>query len=99
MAGNDGRGFFHLGAAAGVFAAGDGVLDHGVGNDERDIGRNGRELEAEVAAVEQQGMIFGAVGGDELVHDAAIGADEFVFGALAETGEHGPRIARRRAAR
>ena len=34
-----------------------------------------------------------AVDGDELVHDAAIGADELVFGALAETGEHRAGVA------
>jgi hypothetical protein len=36
MAGEDAAGFFDLGAAFGVFAAGDGVFDHGVGDDKGD---------------------------------------------------------------
>lgn len=30
-----------------------------------------------------------AVSGNELIHDAAAGADEFIFGALADDGELG----------
>jgi len=46
-----------------------------------------RATVAQVAAVEEQGVVFFTVGGDELIHDAAVGADELVFGALAEAGE------------
>ena len=38
-------------------------------------------------------MVFLAIGGDELVHDAAIGAYKFVFGALAKARQHWSRIA------
>ena len=90
MGGEDAAGFFDLGAAGGVAVSGDRVLDHGVGDDQRDVGRDGREAEAEIAAIEQQRVILCAVGGDELIHDAAVGADELIFCALAEPGQPGP---------
>jgi hypothetical protein len=79
MGGQDAAGFFDGGTTAGVTGAGDGVLDHGVGDDQGYVFGDGGELVAEVAAVEEQSVIGFAIGGDELVHDAAIGADELVF--------------------
>ena len=93
MAVDDGAGSLGLATAGGVIAPGDGVLDHGVGDDQGDVGGDRSQLEAEVAAIQQQGVVFLSVGGDELVHDAAVGADELVFDALAEAGEHGAGIA------
>ena len=92
VAGNHGAGGLDLCAAGGVFAANDGVFHHGVGDDEGHVLRNGREGEAQVAAIEQKRVVFGSVCGDELVHDAATGADKLVFSPLAETGQDGSRI-------
>ena len=85
VAGNDGTGGLGFTAAGGIVAAGDGVLDHGVGDDQGDVGWDGGEAEAEVAAVEEEGVILFAVGGDELIHDAAVGAHELVLDTLAES--------------
>jgi hypothetical protein len=41
MRGQDAAGFLDLGAAGGVAVAGDGVLDHGVGDDQGDVGGMG----------------------------------------------------------
>ena len=49
-------------------------------------GGDGRELEAQIAAIEQQGVILLAVRGDELVHDSAVGAHELVLHPLAQAG-------------
>jgi hypothetical protein len=35
------------------------VLDHGVGNHQRHVGGNRRQLEAQVAAIQQQRVILG----------------------------------------
>ena len=43
VAGDDGAGGLGFAAAGGIVAAGDGVLDHGVGDDQGDVGGNGRE--------------------------------------------------------
>ncbi len=85
---DDGAGGFGLATAGGIVAPGNGVLDHGVGDDQRDVGGNGGQLEAQVAAIEEQGVVLLAVGGDELVHDAAIGAHKLVLDTLAEASEH-----------
>jgi hypothetical protein len=93
MAVDDRTGGFGFGASRLVVAPGDGMFDHGVGNHESDVGWNWRELEAQVAAIEEEGVVCFAVGGDELVHDAAVGTDKVVFGALAEAGQHRTWIA------
>ena len=54
--------------------------------------RESARAEAQVAAIEQQRVILLAVGGDELVHDAAVCADKLVFGALAKPGQHRARV-------
>ena len=79
---------FHLGAAGVVAAAvGEGVLDHGVADDDADVGRDGREGVGEEAGVDHDGVVLLAAADDELVHDADVGADEGVLGALAEEGD------------
>ena len=91
MRGKDAAGLFHFGAAGAVFSTSNGVLDHGVGDDQGHGVRNGGEAIAEVAAVEQERVAGRAVGGDELVHDAAVCADKLIFRALAEAGQEGAR--------
>ena len=93
VARDDGAGSLHLAAAGRIIAPGNRVLDHGVGNHQRDVGGNRSQFEAQIAAIQQQGVIFPAVGGDELVHDAATGAYKLVFGPLAKPRQRGPRIA------
>ena len=53
----------------------------------------GASLKAQIAAIQQQGVVFFAVGGDELVHDAATGADKLVLRPLAEPRQHRARVA------
>src|ERR1039458_10359247 len=83
----DGGAFFDLGAAGVVLAAGDGVLDHGVADDDADVGWDGREGVFEGAAVDHDGVVLCSAAGDELVHDANVGSDEGVLGAAAEDSD------------
>ena len=73
------RALFNLRAAIVVFSPGNGVLDHGVADDDADGPRNGREGVLQPAAVDHDGVVLLAETADELVHDAAVGADEAMF--------------------
>src|SRR5690242_9157708 len=84
MAAQNRGSLFHFCTAVAIFATGDGVLHHGIGDDQANVVGNGGEAELERAAVEQQSVVFGAVRSDELVHDAAGTANVNVLGALAE---------------
>ena len=72
-------------AAGGIFTAGQFVFDvrvHDEHGDRRIVHRHQFRLAR--AAIEQEQMIFAAHDGNELVHDAAGHAGEFMFGLLAE---------------
>jgi hypothetical protein len=85
----DAQAGFHFGAAGVVSAVSfcEGVLDHGVADDDANLGRDGREGVFERAAIDHDGVVLRAAAGDELVHDADIGTDEDVLRALAEQGD------------
>ncbi len=51
--------------------------------------RNGREGVLQPAAVDHDGVVLLAEAGDELVHDADVGADEGILCVLAEQGDLG----------
>ena len=63
------------------------MFDHGVAHDQPDICWERDGLVSEGAAVEKNCVIELAEAGDELVHDADVSADEFIFCALAEFGD------------
>ena len=87
----DVRSSFNLRAAAVVLAFGYRVPHHGVADDDAYVRRDGGELELQPAAVDHDGVVLLSAATDELVHDAAVGADEGVFRALAEQGDLGRR--------
>jgi len=87
--GEAGGGFVAFGPAAVVLTRRDSVANHGIGNDHADVRGQPEEAEGKVAAIEKQGVAGAPVAGDELVHDAAAGADELVLGLLADEGEGG----------
>ena len=72
-----------------VFAANQGTTEVGVDDHHRDIFRHRHRTRAQRAAVEQHGVIFPAQRGDQLVHDAAVTADELVFRFLTIYGNGG----------
>src|SRR6185437_1142115 len=74
----------------GVGAGGKLVVDHGVDDDDAQLGGvEGDELFGEVAAVEEHGVAgFGADDG-RLVHDAAGDQRVFMLGLLADEGQAG----------
>ncbi len=73
--------------AAGVVLAVHQTATHvGVDDQHCQIRRHGDETGLQRAAVEQQGMIGFAAGGDHLIHDAAVAADELVLRLLAVEG-------------
>ncbi len=61
----------------------------GVDDQHRQIRRHGDEAGLQRAAVEQQGVVSFAAGGDHLIHDAAVAADELVLRLLAVEGDLG----------
>jgi len=68
------------------------AFDAGIADDDRIIPQPERDLgESEGRAVEQKGVVGLSVGDDELIHDAAIDADIFVFDLFAQDGEIGAR--------
>ncbi len=91
LADEDGLAFFGLAAAHAIFAGGDGVLDHGVADDDLGVGEgafiHGEMFVGEGAGVEEEGVAGFGGGDDELVHDAAGGVDVVVLGAAGEDGD------------
>ncbi len=76
-------GGFALVAAGFVFAAGEGVLDVGIADDDAEVGIVERDLPGGVVAAVNKECVSGlAHGGNELVHDAAGDAGIVVFGPL-----------------
>ena len=66
-----------------VFARGMLVMDHGVADHQPRLRVDRHQPPLKAAAIDQKRVAGRAVAGDELVHDAAAHADEFVLGALA----------------
>ncbi len=71
-------------SAAVVFSRSQFVSYHAVAYHQPEIMRQRQQLIFKGAAIEHQRMPSGAVNGDELVHDPAACADEFVFRLLAK---------------
>ena len=79
------RGRFTLFAARGIFAAGQLVFHVGVDDEHGDGGIGHRhQFRLPRTAIEEQDAVFLAQDGNELVHDAARHAGEFVLGLLAQ---------------
>lgn len=79
--------FLALGAADIVFTTGESVFHAGVADHQaKSIGK-GDVGGVEGSAVEEEGMTGSGMGGDELVHDAALGTGEMVLGPLTGQGE------------
>jgi hypothetical protein len=79
--------FLALGAADIVFATGESVFHAGVTDHQAKGLGKGHVGVVEGSAVEEDGLSGVGMGGDELVHDAALGTGEMVFGPLAGAGE------------
>ena len=77
------RAGFTLFAASVVFAADQSALKVTVNNHHRDAFRHRDRFGPQGAAVDQQRVIFFTERGDQLVHNAAVAADELVFRFLA----------------
>ncbi len=82
-------GRFTLLATSVVFAVHQTAAHIGVDDQHCQIRRHGDEAGLQRAAVEQQGMIGFAAGGDHLIHDAAVAADELVLRLLTVEGDLG----------
>ena len=82
-------GGFTLLAAGVVLAVHQTAAHVGVDDQHRQIGWHGDEAGFERAAVDQQGMILLAAGGDHLIHDAAVATDELVLRLLTVEGNLG----------
>ncbi len=80
-------GRFALLAAGVVFAIHQTAAHIGVDDQHRQIGGHGDEASLQRAAVEQQGVVGFAAGGDHLIHDAAVAADELVLRLLTVEGD------------
>ena len=80
-------GGFAFGSALVVFAAGQRVLHHCVGDYQAEAGGDGGRGVLHGFAIEHDGVAGDAVDGYELIHDAAAGSGEFVFGLLAKEDE------------
>ena len=76
-------------AAGVVFAVHQAAAHVGVDDQHRQIRGHGDEAGLQGAAVQQQGVIPLAAGGDHLIHDAAVAADELVLRLLAVEGNLG----------
>ncbi len=76
-------------AAGVVFAVHQAAAHVGVDDQHRQIFGHGDEAGLQGAAVQQQGVILLATGGDHLIHDAAVAADELVLRLLAVEGDLG----------
>jgi hypothetical protein len=63
------------------------VFDQGVAEDKADVGWKWDGFVMERAAIEKNCVIGFSEAGSELIHDANVRADEFIFGALAELGD------------
>ncbi len=72
-----------------VFAVYQTAAHIGVDDQHRQIGGHGDEAGLQRAAVEQQGVVGFAAGGDHLIHDAAVAADELVLRLLTVEGDLG----------
>src|SRR5215213_7193585 len=86
-----GGGAFTGGAAVIIGAGGEFMFHHRVGDDETHIVRERNGVVGEIAAVYAKSAAFFAETTGEWVHDAALHAGEFVFGALAKPGNFGTR--------
>ena len=73
-----------ISSATVVFARSQFVPDHAVAHHQLKVMRHRQQLILEGAAIEHQGMPSGAINGDELVHDPAACAHEFVFRPLTQ---------------
>ncbi len=82
-------GRFALLATGVVFAVHQTTAHIGVDDQYRQIGGHGDEAGLQRAAVEQQGVVGFAAGGDHLIHDAAVAADEQVLRLLTVEGDLG----------
>ena len=84
-----GGGGFALAAAGVVFAADQAALHVGMDNHDAERVGDGDGRGVQAAAVDEQGVAALSARAGELVHDAALAADEAVFGVLADFGQHG----------
>src|SRR5208337_573818 len=73
-----------FGAADVVLARAVPMLDHRIANDQIHSARNRNQLVVQRPAIQHESMPWLTVTRDELVHDAAAGANEFILRALAE---------------
>src|SRR5208283_4313232 len=73
-----------FGAADVVLARAVLMLDHRIANDQIHPARNWNQLEVQRPAVQHESMSCLTVTRNELVHDAAAGANELILRALAE---------------
>jgi len=91
----DGLTGFELATALAVVAAGDGVLHHGVADDDAGLGErrviHRDVLYGERAGVEQKGVSGAGGSDDELVHNAAGRVYVTVFSALTKKSDLGGR--------
>ena len=81
--GEEPHGLLAIAASIVVLAGGVRVADHRVADDQPHLRVDRHEPPVEAAAIEEKRVAGRAVTGDELVHDAAAHADEFVLGPLA----------------
>lgn len=79
--------FLALGAADIVFTTGETVFHAGITDHQAEGVGDGNVGGFEGSAIEEDGMAGLGMGGDELVHDPAVGAGEMVFGSLSGEGE------------
>src|SRR5256885_5098250 len=80
----DAHAFFALRSAVIVFTAGMFMLDHGVTDDHRHAGWQGKQFVLQRATIEQNGLTDASKTRGELIHDADTRADKFVLRALAK---------------
>jgi hypothetical protein len=77
------RALLHLFAARVVLASRMLMLDHGIADDQPDMGGDRQQAIFERPAIQKQRMILSTCAGNELVHDAAARADKLILRALA----------------
>jgi hypothetical protein len=74
-------------APSAVFAVGEVVRDHGIGNEKREVvGMERDEFRFLGLTIDENEVVLLTEGGGELIHDATGDVDEIVFGLLAEEG-------------